>query len=181
MHRPFRRWQPSTSTPTRRPSHKCLGHKYYCVNRHIVRLGEGVIKRDDIFKPSGPLRAIFTFLWHYPTWNPRKRHSVRTWRSLASAVTTSIPRQVSRERLLTAQSNPRTTCTSRKSIDPGSQWDKSAVATIRENEAEWSKSRAAPEIVTTQRERKMARGNAGGAKSRAKLAQLVTATIALSL
>lgn len=57
---------------------------------------------------------------------------------------------------------------------PGSQWDKSRVAEIDENKEEWSKSRAAPETVTTQQERKMAKGNARGAKSRAKLAQLVT-------
>lgn len=57
---------------------------------------------------------------------------------------------------------------------PGSEFKKNAVAIIKESKAEWSKSRAEPETVTTQKERKMAKGNARGAKSRAKLAELVT-------
>lgn len=57
---------------------------------------------------------------------------------------------------------------------PDSEFKKNAVAVIKESKAEWNKSRAEPETVTTQKERKMAKGNARGAKSRAKLAELVT-------
>lgn len=38
----------------------------------VVRLGEGAIQRQDLVKPSGPLRTVLTFFWHYPTWNTRK-------------------------------------------------------------------------------------------------------------
>lgn len=39
----------------------------------IVKLGEGEIKRENLVKPSGPLRAVLTFFWHYPTWNTQKK------------------------------------------------------------------------------------------------------------
>lgn len=39
----------------------------------IVKLGEGTINREDLVKPSGPLRAVLTFFWHYPTWRTQKK------------------------------------------------------------------------------------------------------------
>lgn len=61
-----------------------------------------------------------------------------------------------------------------KKKHPDAQWNEKLVTATKEDEAQWKTSRAEPETVTTQKERKMAKGNARGAKSRAKLAKLVT-------
>lgn len=48
------------------------------------------------------------------------------------------------------------------------------MTTVQEDEAQWNTSRAAPETVTTQQDRKQTKGNARSAKSRKKLNGLVT-------
>ncbi|ROW08567.1 hypothetical protein VPNG_06223 [Cytospora leucostoma] len=37
----------------------------------VVKLGSGTIKPEYLVKPSGPLRAVLTCFWHYPTFKTR--------------------------------------------------------------------------------------------------------------
>lgn len=39
----------------------------------VVKLGSGTVKREDLVKTSGPLGAILSCFWHYPTFETRRR------------------------------------------------------------------------------------------------------------
>ena len=38
----------------------------------VTGLSEGAIERGSFAKPSGPLSAVLSFQWHYPTWSTKK-------------------------------------------------------------------------------------------------------------